>query len=335
MELKDIGEFGFINRFAHKFDGFIKAEETGIGDDCAVIPLNETDNYVITTDLLMEDIHFLNDKISPEELGYKSLAVNLSDIAAMGATPKFSFLSIGIPPHISVEYLDAFMKGYHDLSAKYQVPLMGGDTTKSSDKLVINVAVVGQCKKTEIHLRSMAKAGDLICVTGTLGDSAGGLNVLLNNLELNAENKFLVQKHHAPEPKILEGRWLAKQKSVHAMMDISDGISSDLMHILDASAKSALIHTDQLPISETLRVVASKNNWNSTELASSGGEDYELLVTIDANDFDRLKTEYENYFSTGISSIGEVKEGQSGITWLQKGEIIEINKRGFNHFTNS
>lgn len=334
MELKDIGEFGFIKRFAHKFDGFIKGDEMGIGDDCAVIPLNESENYVITTDLLIEDIHFLKDKISPEELGHKSLAVNLSDIAAMGAKPRFSFLSIGIPSHISVEYLDAFMNGYHALSAKHQVPLMGGDTTKSTDKLVINVAVVGQCKKAEIHLRSMAKEGDLICVTGSLGDSAGGLNILLNNLELNTKNKFLVQKHHAPEPRIDEGRWLAKQKSVHAMMDISDGISSDLMHILNASGKSALIHTEKLPISEIMRTVASKNNWNSMELASLGGEDYELLFTIEAKDFDRLKKEYKAHFSTEIYDIGLIIEGRAGITWLQNGKNVVINKDGFDHFTN-
>ena len=332
MDLKDIGEFGFIKRFANKFDSFLKEEELGIGDDCAVIPINQLDNYVITTDLLNEDIHFLKDKISPKELGYKSLAVNLSDLAAMGAEPKFSFLSIGIPSHISVEYLDAFMTGFYSLSEKYKMPLMGGDTTKSSDKLIINVAVIGQCKKAEMHLRSMAKEGDLICVTGFLGDSAGGLNVILNDLELNPENKILVQKHHVPKPRINEGIWLAKQKSVHAMMDISDGISSDLMHILDASDKSALIHTDKLPISESLNNAAIKNNWNPVELASSGGEDYELLFTVDAIDVDRIKTEFAARFSEKISVIGEIKEGQTGISWFDNGKNITNNKIGFNHF---
>ncbi|MEA3505829.1 MAG: thiamine-phosphate kinase [Bacteroidota bacterium] len=334
MDLKEIGEFGFIKRFANKFDRFIKEDELGIGDDCAVIPINGSDNYVITTDLLNEDIHFLKNKISPEELGYKSLAVNLSDLAAMGAEPKFSFLSIGIPSHISVEYLDAFMAGFYSLSEKYNMPLMGGDTTKSSDKLIINVAVIGQCKKSEMHLRSMAKDGDLICVTGFLGDSAAGLKVILNDLELNPENKILVQKHHAPEPRINEGIWLGKQKSVHAMMDISDGISSDLMHILDASGKSACIHADKLPISELLYKVASENNWNPFELASSGGEDYELLFTVDAKDIDKLKMEYKVNFMENISVIGEIKEGETGISWFKKKTEITNKKDGFNHFSN-
>ncbi|MBE9469150.1 MAG: thiamine-phosphate kinase [Bacteroidetes bacterium] len=335
MDLKDIGEFGFIKRFANKFDSFIKEEELGIGDDCAVMPINETDNFVVTTDLLNEDIHFIKDKISPEELGHKSLAVNLSDIAAMGAEPKFSFLSIGIPSHVSVEYLDAFMTGFYALSEKYKVPLMGGDTTKSADKLTINVAVIGQCKKTEMHLRSMAKEGDLICVTGFLGDSAAGLNVILNDLELSPENKYLVQKHHVPEPRINEGMWLAKQKSVHAMMDISDGISSDLMHILDASAKSAHVHTEKLPISNSLRNAAIKNNWDPVELASAGGEDYELLFTVDAKNFDSLQKEYKTHFSEEIFIIGEIKQGQAEISWFNNGKNIIINKNGFNHFAKS
>lgn len=335
MELKDIGEFGFIERFANKFDNLIKGSEIGIGDDCAVLSFNETENYVITTDLLIEDIHFFKDKISPIELGYKSLAVNLSDIAAMGAQPKFSFLSIGIPVNIKVEYLDAFISGYYALSEKYRIPLMGGDTTKSPDKLVINVMVVGQCKKSEMRLRSAAKEGDLICVTGYLGDSSGGLNILLNNIELTKNNKSLVQKHHCPEPRIHEGIWLAKQNSVNAMIDISDGISSDLMHILTTSRKSAVIHTEKLPISKLLQNAASKYNWDVYELASNGGEDYELLFTMKANDFGRLEKEYETHFLKQIFVVGEIREGQPKIYWLKNGKEIITNKKGFDHFANS
>jgi len=336
MDLTEIGEFGFIKRFANKFNSIIDNDkEMGIGDDCAIMPLNKTDSYVVTTDLLIEDIHFLKDKISPEALGHKSLAVSLSDIAAMGAEPRFSFLSLGLPSHFSVEYLDAFMNGYHALSQKYSTPLMGGDTTKSPDKLMINVVVVGQSKKTETRLRSMAKNGDLICVTGHLGDSAAGLQVVLNNLKPNTDTKYLERKHHHTEPRIHEGRWLAKQKLVHAMMDISDGISSDLMHILNASGLSALVHTEKLPISKTLQIVASKNNWNITELATAGGEDYELLFTVDEKDIDRLKLEYKACFSEEISVIGETKKGPSTITWLKNGNEMTNSKGGFNHFNNS
>jgi len=335
MELKNIGEFGFIKRFAHKFDDLISKGEMGIGDDCALIPLNDIENYVVTTDLLIENIHFLKERITPEELGHKSLAVNLSDIAAMGSEPKFSFLSLGIPKQTSIEYLNAFMNGYKALSKKYHTPLMGGDTTKSPDKLMINVVVVGQCKKSDVRLRSMAKEGDLICVTGFLGDSPAGLNILLNNVELNQKNKLLVQKHHVPEPRIKEGIWLAKQNSVHAMMDISDGISSDLMHILNTSGKSADIHIEKLPVSETMRNVAKEYAWSEIELATSGGEDYELLFTIDRKEIDNLKKAYVANFLEDITVIGEIKKGDTGITWLKNGNEITINKGGYDHFTNS
>ena len=137
----------------------------GIGDDCAIIPCNDSEDYVITTDLLIEDIHFLKDRITPVELGHKALAVNLSDIAAMGAKPVGSFLSVGIPAETKVEYLDDVMLGYHNLSRKYNVPLLGGDTTKSKEYLTINVGVVGKCLKGSARLRSMAQEDDVVCVT--------------------------------------------------------------------------------------------------------------------------------------------------------------------------
>lgn len=335
MELKDIGEFGFIKRFANKFDKLIANDEKGIGDDCALIPVNDAETYVVTTDLLIEDVHFLKERITPYELGYKSLAVSFSDVAAMGAEPKFSFLSIAIPKQTPVEYLDAFMEGYHALSEKFKAPLMGGDTTKSPDELMINVVVIGQCKKSDVRLRSMAKEGDVICVTGNLGDSAAGLNVLLNNIEVNQDSKLLVQKHHLPQPRIKEGAWLSKQASVNAMMDISDGISSDLMHILNASGKSAGIYSEKLPVSKVMQSMAIEYGWNTMELATSGGEDYELLFTVDKQDIDRLQKEYRALFAEDITVIGEIKKGEPGICWFQNGHEIAMDKCGFNHFVNS
>jgi thiamine-monophosphate kinase len=334
MKLTEIGEFGFINRFSNKFDSLIKNSDMGIGDDCAIISINETDCYVATTDLLIEDVHFLKNKISPSELGYKSLAVNLSDIAAMGAQPLYSFLSIGIPEATNIDYLDGFMAGYQKLSEKFGVPLMGGDTTKSIDKLVINVLVIGQCKKSKIRLRSMAQNGDLLCVTGNLGDSAAGLKVMLDKLELNSQNKELIQRHHLPEPRINEGQFLAKQDSVHAMMDISDGIASDLTHILKDSQKSATVHLDKLPTSDLLQKSASINNWDIFDLASAGGEDYELLFSLSPKNFEQVNSEYKKLFLKQISVIGEISDGQPKIKWLKNGTEIKNGKSGFNHFKN-
>lgn len=332
MHLKEIGEFGFIHRFATRFDELIKKNEKGIGDDCAVFEANEQENYLVTTDLLVEDIHFLRTKISAYELGQKSLAINLSDIAGMGGTPLFSFLSLGIPDNLEISYLDSFMEGFYQLSSQHKVPLMGGDTTKSPDKLIINVAVIGICKKEETRLRSMAQESDIICVTGNLGNSAGGLKVLLDNLDLSEENKQLVGFHHNPIAQVAEGKFLARQMSVHAMMDISDGISSDLEHILKASGKSAVVFLENLPINQGLKNVAKKQTWNLLELAVSGGEDYELLFTMQANDFERLNIDFFKQFKKNIVKIGEIRKGNAKIKWLLHDREIPFFSKGFDHF---
>ncbi len=332
MKLSEIGEFGFIDRVADMFRHLSQQGLTGIGDDCAILPFNETEDYVITTDLLIENIHFLKNRIKPDELGYKALAVNLSDIAAMGAQPVGSFLSVGIPADTSVEYLDAFMQGYHSLSEKYNVPLLGGDTTRSVNHLVINVAVTGRCEKGKARLRSIAQTDDIICVTGFLGDSAAGLEVLLNNLPENNDHIKLIRSHHLPEPHLKEGIWLAQQPAVHAMMDVSDGIASDLVHIVKTSGKSAVVELNQLPVSDVLKRVAASNNWDLEKLALSGGEDYVLLCTVEKNSFAKLNPEFTLHFGRPLYAIGHIANGCGEIRWTKNGKAISLVGQGFDHF---
>lgn len=333
MNLKEIGEFGFIGRFAHRFDNLIQEGDKGIGDDCAMLSVSEDEYHLVSTDLLIEDIHFLKNKISPEELGHKALAVNLSDIAAMGGKPLYSFLSIGIPQTTDVDYLDSFMEGYHRLSNKYNVPLMGGDTTSSQEKLTINVAVIGHALKKETHTRSMAQVGDVVCVTGALGDSAAGLQVLLSDMELTQNHKNLVNLHHLPEPRINEGQWLAQQKGVNAMMDISDGIASDLKHILKASNLSAVIDLNKIPLSKLLQETAKSQNWDALSLATSGGEDYELLLTINEADFIQISQDFEKHFSKPLYPIGKTTPTNQTINWIKDGKEVILQASGFNHFS--
>jgi thiamine-monophosphate kinase len=332
MKLTDIGEFGFIGRFESRFNEMIHKQDKGIGDDCAILSINETEAHVVSTDLLIEDIHFLKDRISPEELGYKSLAVNLSDIAAMGAKPLYSFLSIGIPKNTDVAYLDRFMDGYYELSGKYNCPLMGGDTTKSADRLVINVGVIGIGPKADLKLRSDARDGDIIGVSGNLGDSGGGLKVLLDNLHITSNHLSLIKKHHKPEPRIEEGLWLGKHSAVHAMMDISDGISSDLEHILKASKKMAQIDLDKIPASEELKRAAKENQWDINALTTGGGEDYELLFTVKADEFEAIQKAFSRKFGKSIIPIGRICTGETGIQWFQEGNKLKAGSSGFDHF---
>lgn len=332
MKLSEIGEFGFIERFASKFTHLLPKGVEGIGDDCAVLPMNETHDMVVTTDLLAEGIHFLKDKISPTDLGHKTLAVNLSDIAAMGAQPMASFLSIAIPSDTEIEYIDSFMEGYHALSEKHNVALMGGDTARALDRLTFNVTVMGKIEKGKSRLRSMAESGDVIAVTGFLGNSAAGLHAVLNNLDMGDLNvDYLIQRHNRPMPHIHEGLWLAQQEGVHAMMDVSDGIASDVKHILKASGKGATIQLANLPLSHQLTSFSIKENLNIYELATSVGEDYCLLVTIDRDHFADLSVKYKNKFHQELFPIGEINNTDS-IHFYLKNKEIELIKGGFNHF---
>lgn len=332
MKISELGEFGFIDRVAGKFNHFNRPGITGIGDDCAIIPYNEEKDLVITTDLLIEDIHFLKNRISPFQLGYKSLAVNLSDIAAMGAQPVGSLLSIGLSAETEVEYLDAFTEGFHSLSVKYNVPLLGGDTTQSKKYLIINVAVIGQCPKGKARLRSMAQDGDIVCVTGYLGDSAGGLEILLHNITETKDNMYLTACHHQPEPQIKEGQWLAQYPEVHAMMDISDGISSDLAHIVKASNKSAIVDLERIPVSDVLKRVAFAYNWDIDRLAVSGGEDYVLLCTVDKEKYEELSNAFLKQFSRPLFAVGRITHGNGTIVWTRKGKEVVLSQHGFDHF---
>lgn len=332
MKIGEIGEFGFIKSFAHKYNHLIEEGNKGIGDDCAILKLNELESYVVTTDLLVEEIHFLKNKISASQLGIKSLAVSLSDVAAMGATPKFSFLSISIPKDTDTEYLDQFMQAYLALSEDLNCPLMGGDTTKSPDKLMINVVVIGQAKKENIKTRASAQSGDLICCTGTLGDSAAGLNLILENREITVYSNYLLNKHLQPKARTQEGIWLGEKSCVHALMDISDGISSDLKHILEQSKKSAIIDIKSIPKSKELIETCNHFQWSSDDLAISGGEDYELLFTVKKSEITLLQKQYKEEFGEDISVIGEITEGEQSIKWLKKGEEVNLEKIGFNHF---
>lgn len=332
MKLNEIGEFGFINRFKSHFDHLVQERVMGIGDDCSILPADEVSDWLVTTDMLMEGVHFLRDAISPLELGAKSLAVNLSDIAAMGGTPIGSFLSIAIPANVDVEYLDEVMKGYHSLSETYATPLLGGDTTRSLQHLAINVCVVGKCPRGKAKLRSSAKVGDLVCVSGNLGDSAAGLQVILGQHPLNHEMRYLVDRHHQPIPQIGVGLLLGATPEVHAMMDISDGIASDLLHILKASGCSATVDLDRIPRSSELRTVALQQGWDTYALAVGGGEDYELLLTVDPSHFMAINTMLCNNGISPLTNIGTIREGTPSIEWYLNGELANFSKGGFNHF---
>ena len=340
--MSNIGEFGLIERISAQFrdNQLSTGGVLGIGDDCAVLPQREGLDTLVTTDLLIEDRHFLLGDISPWQLGWKSAAVNISDIAAMGGLPEGTFLSIALPkefpsregPLPLSDWVDAFLGGFKALSGRFGVPLLGGDTSASPDKLFINVTVLGSCPHGAAILRSGARVGDLICVTGTLGDAAAGLKLILERASAasggySGAAQALIRRHYEPVPRVAEGIALRERGCVHSMMDISDGIASDLRHILKGSGGGqplgAVIDLGSLPLSDEFRLLCSERGWEPYELAVSGGEDYELLFTLGPEALDNARQAVGE-----LSVIGRITEGPD-IRW-EGG--LQQDYQGFTHF---
>ena len=330
MSLKNIGEFGLIAEISDAFkDGMPdldrpyedKSSEAikGIGDDCAVLSQHDGMVTLVSTDMLVEGDHFLLDDISPYQLGWKSAAVNISDIAAMGGRPTATFLALALTAKLDNAWMKEFIRGYRDISLKFSCPLLGGDTTSSPDGLSICVTVLGQCRRGAERCRDMAREGDLVCVTGNLGDSAAGLRIILDNKPRDTDAAQLIEKHYLPMPRVEEGLKLAATPGVHAMMDISDGIGSDLRHILKASRKGAEIDVMSLPLSGELNRVCAREGWDPVELATCGGEDYELLFTITPEAEAKLDVEHH--------IIGRITSGER-IKWIGS----DRDYLGFRHF---
>lgn len=316
MDIKELGEFGLIEKI--RKDIHIPEGIMGIGDDCAVIPQRSGVETLVSTDMLIEGTHFLIDDISPFRLGWKSAAVNISDIAAMGGRCVGSFLSFALPKRTEAEWLSEFFKGYNALSSIYSCPLLGGDTTSSPDKLCISVTVIGESPYGSSVKRSNAQEGDLICVTGPLGDSACGLKLILEGCDRDEDAEILISKHYQPKPRIGEGMALASA-GVHAMMDISDGIGSDLRHILKESGLGAEIDVNAIPISAEMKRKCDEFGWDPLKLAISGGEDYELLFAIGEEEERNLPVEHH--------VIGRMTAGND-LIW--KGS--DKNYSGYRHF---
>ena len=322
--MRESGEFDFIEGIRSMFAKLPRNGFEGIGDDCAVLPIGD-EALVFTSDMLNEGVHFLTDKSTAYQIGYKSLMVNISDVAAMGAKPVATLLSLALPEERFGEWSKEFMRGYYKASRKYGVKLVGGDTTKSESGVCISVTAIGRAPMSNIKRRSAAKTGDVIFVTGELGASAAGLHDVLAG-KLRTRNAKI---HLMPEAQVLEGEWLGKQEAVHAMCDISDGIGSDLQHIIDESKKSAVVTIPNLPIAKGATL----------EEAIGGGEDYKLLITVDRRKAEDLALRFQQEFGIPLYNIGRVArcsaDGRFAIALEgHNGEIFysSVGWGGFSHF---
>lgn len=316
-------EFEFIKSIKQTFD--LKK----IGDDCAVMPLNSSSDQVITADMLVEDIDFRLEWSTPEYIGHRALAVSLSDVFAMGARPVWSMISIGVPAKIwKTDFVENFYRGYMALAKTFKIELVGGDVSETPDKIVIDSIAGGSCPKGKAVLRSGAKVGDAIFVSGALGGAAAGLRLLENGFRLDSEtldaNKSLLLKQLRPVSKAWSKYPAGLTSLVNSMIDISDGLSSDLLHICQSSGVGARIYADKIPLHWNLGTVAASLD-EKLDLALNGGEDFELLFTADQKNLSEK-------FLRDFHLLGEITEHTGIIELITDGVSTVLDPKGFVHF---
>ncbi len=345
MKLSELGEFGLIENIRKSAGWPSPPVLIGIGDDAAVLKVSSSASLLATTDMLIERVHFDLRYTDFYSLGWKSSAVNLSDIAAMGGLPRFCMTSIGIPASISAEQIAEFYRGCNALLRSSGAVLVGGDTCFSRKDLVVSVTVLGEAAKTGIIARRGAKPGDRIFVTGTLGDSAAGLEVLKKEVRTRRSRgksvpfvfrsprpalTRLVERHLRPEPRVEWGRDIALSRCAHAMIDISDGLSSDLAHICEQSRVGALISAEKIPLSSWLRRTADKLKHPLIHYALSGGEDYELLFTVPTSRIRKLQM-----LGLPLTEIGEITRTRKMMIVDGRGNKTLLYPTGYDHFARS
>jgi len=334
VDIKELGESELIQRIADTCGAPHPSIACGIGDDAAALKLTKQHLLLTTCDLLLEDVHFDLGLTDPLSLGKKALAVNLSDIAAMGGIPRFFLVSLGLPPHLSLQFFDDLYRGMMMQAEEFHTRLAGGDTNASPRQLVIDITVVGEIPPDQLIRRGGARSGDSIWVTGTLGDAALGLSLLRRERKrLPLSNfKSLAARHLSPLPRVREGRVLAENHIASSMIDISDGLLADLSRVLTASNKGATISLAGLPLSDDFLRCPIPEGERNIDYALSGGEDYELLFTV-AKDRENELIRLAKGFSVPVTKIGEIT-GAGGLVVLDSGQKpYDIRTLGFDHFS--
>lgn len=340
-EIAEVGEFGLIDLLTKDFPLRNKSSRKGVGDDAAVLSYGDKE-VLVTTDLLLEGIHFDLRYVPLKHLGYKAAIVNFSDIYAMMGTPKQIVVSLGVSSRFTVDHIEELYSGIRLACDLYGVDLVGGDTSASVTGLVISVTCIGEGKKDEIVCRDGAKPTDLICVSGDFGAAYMGLQLLERENRVAAERKtqepfqpdfagkeYILERQLKPEARkdIVQ---MLKDKGIHptSMMDVSDGLSSELLHICKASDVGCRVYEDRIPIDYQTACMAEEFNMNMVTAAMNGGEDYELLFTVPLTDNEKVEK------LEGVKVIGYVTDKDLGAAMITRdGQEMPIRAQGWNAFT--
>jgi thiamine-monophosphate kinase len=343
-----MNEFDFIRKIEKlaQEGGAASGLVRGIGDDAAVFKTAVGSNTLVSTDLLIEDVDFRRATTEPKLLGHKALAISLSDIAAMGGRPRWALLSIGVPADVwESDFLDHFYQGYLRLAERYGVKLIGGDVSRTPEKMIIDSIVVGECPSGREVLRTGAKPGDQVFVTGFLGDAAAGLRLIERGARLHQpatpeaptvapENErhpidHLLLRQLRPEPRVGWGLLLGDQQLATALIDISDGLSSDLNHLCNESEVGALIDAAAIPIDPLVAELCGRRALDPLLLALNGGEDFELLFTVSPDRVAQLPSRVDGI---SLTRIGEIRVAAQGVRISEGARTWQLDPGGWEHF---
>jgi thiamine-monophosphate kinase len=330
--LQEIGEFGLISRIRKWAPSSDPALIQGIGDDVAVFELGERGAKALlaTTDILIQDIHFDLSWIDPSQLGEKALAVNISDIASMGGTPKYFLISIGLPKNLPLSFISSFYHGLRKEAKRFRVELIGGDTSLSQ-KIVINICLLGEGRKKDLIYRRGARVGDDLYISGTLGDAALGLKILQEKGNMKGVER-LIKRHLSPCPRLKLGQAIAKHHWATAMIDVSDGLLMDTSHLLQESGVGVRVWEDRIPLSKLYQKWIHSFSKDPFQLALSGGEDYELLFTSSPKMRERISS-LARSLKIPITRIGEILPIKEGLHIVKRnGKDYSPSRLGFDHF---
>jgi len=337
-ELEELGEFGLIDHLTKNFSNQIGSTEVGVGDDAAVISISDSESMLISTDMLVEGVHFNLMYMPLKHLGYKAVASNVSDICAMNGTPEQITVSIAVSNRFPLEALEELYEGIRTACHIYKIDLVGGDTTSSLSGLSLSITAIGRAKKSDITYRNGAKENDLLVVSGDLGAAYMGLQVLerektVFNANPNIQpdldgHDYIIERQLKPEARIDIIKYL-KELNVKptSMIDISDGLASEILHLCKASNVGCQIYDEKIPIDGKTSMTAIDFNLDPNTCALNGGEDYELLFTISQSDYDKIKG------NPHMTVIGHMTNDQDGKYYIDKnGSAIELRAQGWDHF---
>ncbi|MFH1609108.1 MAG: thiamine-phosphate kinase [Candidatus Bipolaricaulota bacterium] len=335
MRIGDLGEFPLIERLTRIVSSERSDIVVGIGDDAATLDLGGRELVLLTVDSQVEGSHFVRDRIPPLLLGRRLLAVNLSDIAAMGGCPTHAVVSLVRPSDLDLDWVEALYMGIGEEAARFGVAVVGGNIARSLSGIVLDLCLLGQVARDRVLTRGGARPGDAVLVTGSLGEAAAGL-ALIERPELPlpaGEREALTTRHFVPTPRVREGTAIAASGLATAMIDLSDGLGSDIGHVCDRSGVGVRIYAGKLPVPPAVRRVAELTGRAPWELALFGGEDYELCLTVPALAAADLAERVTAETGTPASVVGEVLAAEAG-RWLAlpSGQEVPLEPRGFRHF---